>query len=67
MFNKVLHFSFIVCVLSLFLYQNVSYAYPSGKKWKTAERDLNIAYRAMKDHETALAHIQEAMTALNDS
>ena len=67
MFNKVLHFSFIVCVLSLFLYQNVSYAYPSGKKWDTAEKDLDIAYRAMKDHETALAHIQEAMTALNDS
>ena len=67
MFKKVLHLTFIVCVLSLFLYQNVSYAYPSGKKWDTAEKDLDIAYRAMKDHETALAHIQEAMTALNDS
>ena len=67
MFNKVLHFSFIVFVLSLFLYQNVSYAYPSGKAWQTAETDLDTAYKTMKDHETALANIQEAMTALNDS
>ena len=67
MCKKVLHLTFIVCVLSLFLYQNVSYAYPSGKKWETAEKDLDIAYKAMDDHETALANIQEAMTALNDS
>ena len=67
MCKKVLHLTFIVCVLSLFLYQNVSYAYPSGKKWETAEKDLNNAYKAMQDHQTALAHIQEAMTALNDS
>ncbi len=71
MFKKVLHLTFIVFVLSLFLYQNVSYAYPSTgtvkeqNAWETVTSDREIAYQALKGKETAYSGARAAVGDLN--
>ena len=64
MFKKVLHLTFIVCVFSLFLYQNVSYGY--SKAWKTEETELITKKDAVTTAQTNLQGIRGDLEELID-
>ena len=65
MLRKGLYFTFIVYVFSLFIWQNVSHAYPSGKNWTTVESNLTIAYTNLDTYVTFLKETRDAVTTLN--
>lgn len=65
MFRKGLYFTFIVYVFSLFLWQNVSHAYPSGKAWETAKTDLTSRYTTLQTYVTHHKETRDAVETLN--
>ena len=65
MFRKGLYFTFIVYVFSLFLWQNVSHAYPSGDNWETLKTNLTTAYTNLDTYVTFMKETRDAVTTLN--
>ncbi|MDE0481237.1 MAG: hypothetical protein OXI67_01540 [Candidatus Poribacteria bacterium] len=62
MLNKVGKLTFIVCVCSLFLWQNLSFGY--SNQWRTEDNELENKYNALGRAEKKLDRYKDALSSL---